>query len=213
MDLRAVEHAYKKYFAEMDLERRAFFKTLSKNIDCAAVLYPGSSNHITPSFYFPHVVYVDKNDDARQFFSNPSSVKQFIDRKKVYRRSSYIRFIPMDFCSPLPVEERSYDLLISLYAGGISRACKKYLKSGGILLTNNHHDDAGEAAMDDDFELTAALNVKGKKVKIVEHDLERYFVPRDKKSLKNTHFTVLSDKPEYRINADYYLFRKLVSGG
>ena len=47
--------------------------------------------------------------------------------------------------------EKSFDLLISQYAGFVSQHCKKYLKIGGILLVNNSHGDASMAKLDDDY--------------------------------------------------------------
>ena len=88
---------YQKYYLEPMHERAPLFKLTAEYIKCRSVLYPGCMVHITPSFYFPHVVYVDKHDVAHHFFSDLEAVKVYINRKKTYKRSAYIRFIEQDF--------------------------------------------------------------------------------------------------------------------
>jgi hypothetical protein len=64
------------------------------------------------------------------------------------------------------LRDASFDLLISLHAGGIARACQRYLRSGGILVSNNHHDAAGQAASGGGYELLAVI-----------HEQQRRYVP------------------------------------
>jgi len=82
---------YRKYYGDFEFERVGLFKFISENYACGEVLYPGCFIHITPSFYFPHVVYVDKDPVAVDFFTNQVDILQFVNRKKKYKRSAYIQ--------------------------------------------------------------------------------------------------------------------------
>jgi len=208
MQFKEISEVYRTYYVDVDLERAALFKLLSEKFNVRDVLYPGCLMHITPSFYFPHVVYVDRHEDARRFFSELDVVRSYIDRKKVYSRSNYIKFIAQDYKSPLALHHKSFDLLLSLYAGGIANACHTYLKPGGFLLSNNHHDDAGQAKHELGFELIAVIDQVGKACMLDEHSLDHYFLP--KKELLRKDLTPSSKRsPEkYTKCASYYLFRK-----
>ena len=137
---------YKKQYAEFQFERAGLFKLIREKFGCTEVLYPGSSVHITPSFYFPHVVYVDTSPTAVNFFADETAVLTHIDRKKTYKRSAYLRFIAQDYAEELPLPEESFDLLLALFAPNVVPTCQKYLKKGGILVTNNFQDEALTAA-------------------------------------------------------------------
>lgn len=200
---------YQKYVLDLKLERAGLFKAVENRYHSTTVLYPGSFIHITPSFYFPHVVYVDLNEVSLTCFANLNEVQAYVEHYKHYNRWSFIRFLPQDFTQPLPLHENSFDLLFALYAGGISQSCKKYLKAGGFLLSNNHHDDAGLACKDPDYELIAALQAKGENYTIIEEQLERYFEPKSLPGKKRKHQQQQNPWPEYRIKADYYIFKKL----
>lgn len=197
---------YKKYVADMGLERAEVFQAVRQWADVAAVLYPGCFIHVTPSFSFQHVVYVDYNDLARQFFADAPGVTRFVTGRKQYRQPPYIRFIAQDYTTPLPLRAGSFDLLLALYAGGIPQACWDYLRPGGLLLSNNHHDDAGWAARSEAYELAAVIHHKGSACRIEETGLDGYFVP--KTAARRRAGSGQTPYPEYTRRADYYLFRK-----
>ena len=203
-----ISQSYKTYYVDVGLERASLFKLLQKTFALRDVLYPGCLMHITPSFYFPHVAYVDIHENARLFFSDLSAVKSFIDRKKLYQRSTYIEFIEQDFNEALPLRIESYDLLISLYAGGIAHACHSYLKPGGILLSDDHHDDAGQAKRESGLELIAVIKKKGKDYLLDRQDLDNYFVTRNSTGKKSRQTSSKKMPEKYTNCADYYLFRK-----
>ena len=200
---------YSKYLVEMNFERCEVFKAIQGWASSATVLYPGSFIHVTPSFFYQHVVYVDRSPFAEQFFADVPGVFDFVTSRKQYRQPPFIRFIAQDYTVSLPLLENTFDLLISLYAGGISQACKAYLKVGGILLSNNHHDDAGEAARSRDFKLVAVMRHNGNICRFSETDLDSYFVPKKDVGTR-AHARYGSTKPEYTQNADYYLFKKVL---
>ena len=158
---------YRKHYTELQFERAGLFGLMQKVYGGSQALYPGCFVHLTPSFYFPHVVYVDQHPEALAFFVDLEAVSQLIERNKHYGRSTYIRFIAQDFTCPLPLPLASFDLLISLFAGGIARTCKRYLRPGGILISNNHHKDAQEAAVDVEFTFLSVICFKGGKYQVI----------------------------------------------
>ena len=199
---------YHRTYSEMNFERLAVFQAFQSQFPCQTVLYPGCFVHITASFVYPHVVYVDQNPNAVEFFANHHAVLQFINRRKIYRRRAYLRFISLDYTQPLPLKPGSFDLLLAIYAGGISLACKRYLKSGGFLISNNHQDDAGQAARDPEFDLVAVIRRAKDSFEIDLHSLKQYFIPLPQPvqaRLKRGH---ANPERHYSQDADYYLFRK-----
>lgn len=196
---------YKKYYVDMAMERTSVFAVMRDTYGCDTVLYPGCFIHVTPSFFFPHVVYVDVNDKAQELLADTDAVLDFVNSHKRYKKSVFVRFIAQDFTTPLPVKDSSFDLLIALYAGGITQACKRYLRIGGLLLTNDHHDDAGAAMRDGELALVAVMTRKEDAYQIVDHDLDQYFVPKKPSSVKSH----LSPTERYTRRAEYYVFRRI----
>jgi len=177
---------YTKYFATLGLERTALFETVKQVYGGQTVLYPGCYIHVTPSFYFQHVVYVDKSEASQQGFADLAAAGEFVSSRKHYRQNPYIRFIAQDFTLPLPLPEQSFDLLFSLYAGGIALACSRYLKVGGFLLSNNHHDDAAQAAHSGMFSLVGTMPEKDP-----------------------THDNPITDSVTSFISGNYYVFQRV----
>lgn len=206
MARQAAATVYEKYYAALSFERAGLFKALADRYAPATVLYPGSSVHVTPSFFFPHVVYVDSSDTSAAFFADRDAVLAFIAGRKHYQRSVYISFLAQDYTQPLPLREGSFDLLLSLYAAGVGRSCTKYLKPGGLLLSNDHYGDARDALADPRLALIAAIKRRGRAYRFTTGDLEGYLVPRPRGRRRGG-----QDVPrrQYRRSADAYLFRRL----
>jgi len=200
MDDRRIAVIYQEYVVAPDLERTALLEALRARCPReATVLYPGSSVHVTPSFFFQHVVYVDRSEMSRDFFARAQAVIELVNARKRYRQQPFIHFVEQDFTAELPVPESSFDVLLALYAGGISRACARYVKPGGCVLTNDHHGDARDAAELSGFELQAVVQERRGKLLFEDADLKRYVGPAG------------SDGPRHRspAKAAYYLFRRL----
>ena len=77
--------------------------------------------HVTPSFWLQHVVYVDRHGRAGRFFADEEGVRRFVNARRHYRPPAYLRFLSADYTRPLPLPEASFDLLLALYAPGVSR--------------------------------------------------------------------------------------------
>lgn len=197
---------YQQHYRAMQFERAGLLRALQATFPVTTVLYPGCFIHITPSFYFPHVVYVDNDPAAETFFSGTGDLLEFINRNKTFKRSAYLAFLCLDYTEPLPLQEGSFDLLLSLYAPGVALACRPYLASNGLLVTNNHQDDAGQAAREG-YILSGVIHQKGDQVSLSTEDLESYLIPKKTMVGKQPPGTQVSRWPEYTRNADYYLFR------
>ena len=64
---------------ENRMKREGLFRLLSESYEVQSVLYPGSYIHISPSFHFQEVVYVDMDKRANNLFSDPEIVA-FIEK-------------------------------------------------------------------------------------------------------------------------------------
>jgi hypothetical protein len=199
---------YRKYFAERQFERQDLFEIVAGKFDCPKVLYPGSFVHITPSFVFPEVVYVDNDKQAKKFFSS-EEVFAFIHERKAYQQAPQIKFHFANYRVGFEELPATFDLLISQYAGFVGMECKSYLKIGGLLLANNSHGDAGLAALDDDFQLIATFNIRKAQYSLSETKLEDYFIPKSTKPITKEYLIKLQKGVGYAKTANSYLFRKI----
>ncbi len=57
---------------------------------------------------------------SRRFFQDSDGVREIIAANEGAVGPEF-QFIPADYTDPLPLEAESYDLLLSLYAGPVSR--------------------------------------------------------------------------------------------
>jgi len=127
----------------------------------ARVLYPGSYVDIAPSVWFDDVTYVDTDKRAAKFFDHAVAVLQLIDTKRrtvdMPTETATITFHHLDYRTPLPATDESFDLLVSLYAGFVCEHCTDHLRVGGTLLVNPSHGDAAMASIDARYELTGVI--------------------------------------------------------
>ena len=190
--------AYRSIYKEMNFERLELFRFVAETYPCKEVLYPGSSIHVTPSFVFPHVVYVDKSAEAKSFFDNQKEVLDFVSLNREYKRKPFLKFIHQDYSQPLPLRKGSFDLLLSFFAGTVAPICGQYLREGGLLVTNQRKE------ADETFELVMAIRFQGGKYRLIsEAD-----IPAEeavKKYLRQSHRGL-----EYSEKEIYFIFEKYV---
>lgn len=200
---------YNHYYIDRKFERLNLFRQLEAKYGGTNVLYPGSFVHVTPSFVYPTAVYVDKDDEAKKFFANPSNYA-FVDKRKHYKGDSTVRFHTVDFQSGISEPEESFDLLISFFTGFVTRYCKRYLKRGGLLLVNDSHGDATLASIDPDFQLVAVGNQTEGKYTLADTYLDTYFVAKADNTILTPEWV---DKHlrgfKFRRMADVYLFQRV----
>ncbi len=204
-----ITDSYNRFYSALNFERAGLFELIKAEYGCNTVLYPGCSIHITPSFYFQHVVYVDISELAKEFFQDDQNILSIINSNKKYKQSAYIQFIHSDYTKKLSVRENNFDLLLSIYAGGITESCKKYIKPGGIIVSNNHHNDAQQALKDSSFRLEALIRRKGKKYHMENGTGEEMFKVLQEHSMPLRYMKNSSSGMKYVDNEYYFVFRKI----
>ena len=188
--------------------RYGLFKILNDNFTINTATYPGSYIDITPSLFFPKTYYIDTDKKAKKFFANEKEIIEYIEKNKTYDEETNLRFYSEDYRKKFDDIIDSSDLLISLYAGFISKYCKDLLKKNGVIIANNSHGDASMAHLDDDFIFFGVINYQNKKYYLKTENLDKFFIPKKnitvtKELLEKTNRGVGYTKP-----ANYYLFKK-----
>jgi hypothetical protein len=181
------------------------FRLLSDKFRLESGLYPGSFVHITPSLVVPLMVYVDMDKRCEPFF-NSEQTRAFVDKNKEYEESATYRFHKADFSKNFQEANVSFDILISLYAGFISKYCGEYLRKGGILLANNSHGDAPLAYLDKRFELIGVVKRGGNRFSYSDKALNSYFIPTGKKPIEKETIEKTMKGPAYTKVAYAYVF-------
>nr|WP_319473703.1 hypothetical protein [uncultured Sphaerochaeta sp.] len=174
----SIPSLYQRFFIDKQDERKQLFLKLAQKHQPSKGLYPGSFVHITPSMFIRDMTYIDMDRRMKSFFED-EKVSQFLEEHKTYTESPIVSWYMADYAKPLPIEENSFDIMFSFYAGFISRDCKKYLKPEGFLICNNSHGDSTLAFLDDDYVLTGVIKRRGENFTISENDLDTYFIKKD----------------------------------
>lgn len=199
---------YDKYHLDRADERFGMFESMATHFSIERVLYPGSFVHVTPSFIFPNVTYVDMERRAKQFFA-ASELSKLIAKRKVYTDESQIQFHHQNYTKPLPEQDETFGLLVSQYAGFVSQNCKRYLRIGGWLLANNSHGDAGMANLDADYELVGVVNRRGSKFNFSAKNLEKYFIPKKDISITKEYLEKIQRGIGFQKSAFAYVFKRI----
>lgn len=199
---------YEKNHLIKDDERLGLFQRLSDEYSIEEVLYPGSYAHITPAFIFPVVIFNDVYKKLQNFYES-DEIKEYINTRKFYSVKANYSYICADYKSPLPITDSEFDLLISQYAGFISRACKQYLKIGGILVVNNSHGDASMASISPEYVLNAIINKRGRNFILSTRDLEKYFIPKKDVEITEEFLEKHMRGVGYTKTATDYIFKRI----
>lgn len=186
------------------------FSALAEAFTIGRVLYPGSYVHLTPSFIFPTVVYVDTDSRAKKFFADRSGIETLVNKRKQYEEPPRFTFHHADYTIALNEPDESFDLLVSLYAGFVSEACKRYLRLGGWLLANNSHGDASMASIDPDYELVAAIEHRSHRYRLVYKGLDTYFLPKRDVEVTSELLRSTGRGIGYTKPASAYVFRRRI---
>lgn len=198
-----IQKDYESYARKIG-NRVPLYNTVKQAFKINKVLYPGSHIDIAPSLVFPSVTYIDNFKGTKKFFDHKNDVSKYIYINKVFNGDSEFIYLNEDY-ERVKLNQQ-YDLLISLYAGFISIACKQYLKQGGILLCNDSHGDATLAYLDSDFDFIGIVDSNGK---IKNKGLEAYFTYARKRLIDKEKVLREMKGPKYKLRAEYYLFRKI----
>ncbi len=198
---------YQNYYAAIRFERQGLFQLVHEQYGCKEALYPGSSVHITPSFYIPHVVYVDKSNDAAQFFSNKNAVIEQISHHKKYKRSAFFQFLHQDYTQALPIQHQ-FDLLIALFAPQVIHNCTQYIKKNGIVLVHPFQNNLYDAANDPELIFESVIQFTKNLYQIIPPD-KTGIDPFLKSSPPRKYLKQNSNSVDYIENEMYFIFRKI----
>jgi len=198
---------YEEYIAKIG-DRYNLFKLLKDNFSIKTIVYPGSYIDITPSFFFPTSYYIDTDKKAKKFFENEYLILEYIKKNKTYKEDIKIKYYPKDYRMNFQGIINPLDLLISLYAGFISKYCKNLLKKNGLLIANNSHGDASMAQLDNDLGFYGVINYRNKKYYLSKEGLDEYFIPKKNIIVKEELLEKTNRGIAYKKSANYYLFIK-----
>jgi hypothetical protein len=140
-------------------DRLRLFRAIGRIVEATSVLYPGSYVDIAPSMAFATVTYVDVDNRAQRFFGDAAGVRDIVVCQPGAPSDPEIAFVHSGYTNALPLDEHSFDLLVSLYAGFISEHCTDHLKIGGTLLAKPSHGDAAMASVDPRYQLSGSWSL------------------------------------------------------
>lgn len=186
------------------------FTAVAASFPIEQVLYPGSYVDIAASFVFDDVIYVDTDRKAAAFFRDEASVDELIALNQTSDRPREWEFISADYTSVLPLAEGSVGLLVSLYAGFVSRACGRFIRPGGLLLVNSSHGDVAMASIDPRFELVAVVNHRTGRYTVGNANLESYLIPKRDVAITESVIESSGRGIPYTKSPFAYVFRRTV---
>ncbi len=199
---------YREHHVDKSDERLGVFAGLVEHFGLSNALYPGSFVHVTPSFVIPRVVYVDSDKRARAFFDDPRTI-EIVKRHRRYDAIPTIGYHHGDYTEAIDEADESFELLISQYAGFVSRACKRYLKVGGVLVANNSHGDASMARLDPDYELVSVYRRRGELFTFSFGELETYMIPKSGEEPTRATLEQTMRGPSFTRPVAGYVFRRV----
>lgn len=198
---------YEEYMSKIG-DRYSIYKIITDKYQIQSAIYPGSHIDITPSFLIPKVIYVDNFSGTVKFFKESDEIIEYVNKKKEYLNACDISFINSDYYKSLDIAP--VDLIISMYAGFVSQATKRYLKIGGILLANDSHGDATLAYVDKSFKLIGVISDQSGVIQYDEDALDKYFVLSKNKEVDLDQVRLKMKGPKYIHNEGIYVFEKIL---
>jgi len=197
--------ALKKYFEiyrEIGLERVDLFNAIKNRYNPESVLYPGSSVHITLSFIFQNVTYVDPSPLSSDFFKSMEEIKDLIAREARYKQKPYFRYFNrrLEECNEIAGE--TFDLVFTSFSGKMIEAGWKFLNYRGVYISNNHFNELSTIDSTRGAAYQGYFSVVGGKYVFTETQ-ERSSIKEPPKVYKNNE----SSGVKYLNNERYYVIR------
>lgn len=190
-------------------DRLRLFQTVGDFVGATSVLYPGSFVDVAPSFVFDSVTYVDTDRQAARFFADEAGVDELIGLNRTRPGRAAWRFMNADYRSDLDLPDRSFGLLVSLYAGFVSEHCTRYLRSGGWLLVNSSHGDTAMASIGPEYSLAAVVKARSGAYSVTQGNLDGYLIPKRATEISVALLHETGRGVAYTRSPFAYLFRKV----
>lgn len=189
-------------------DRQQLFSAVAEAVDATSVLYPGSYVDLTPAFVWPEVSFVDLDRRANRFFADQDGIDSLLADHGVDPNDRSVSFLHADYQQPLELDDESFDLLISLYAGFVSEHCTRYVRVGGHLLVNSSHGDAAMASIDPRYQLRAAITARSGVHRVSSTDLDSYLIPKRPIDVTREHLHRTGRGIAYTKSPWAYLFQR-----
>jgi len=146
---------YHQIYINLQFERTGLFKLIRKILPIKSAFYPGCSFHITPSFFFETVYYVDKSDAVANFFADEKTIKKIIEPRQEVANPVW-KFFHLDVEDSLSVIPE-VDLVIALNGGDVLMHAFSKAKVKGYVLTSSNF--SGEHFLKSDDRYSHLLNI------------------------------------------------------
>jgi len=190
-------------------DRESLFQVIADAFTVDRALYPGSYVDISASFVFSEVTYVDIDNTAAVFFRDTAGVDALIARHGRQPGMAKWAFIHADYSDSLGLDDGSFDLLVSLYAGFVSRSCARYLRRGALLVVNASHGDVAMASIDPRLELVAVIDHRSGRYTVSDANLESYLIPKRETEITEAAVKASGRGIPYTKSPFAYLFRRV----
>lgn len=188
-------------------DRKRLFTTVRAAIGEGSVLYPGSYVDVGASMAFSSVTYVDLDKRAARFFTDTEGVSGIIVSEGGSSTAT-VNFVHGDYTTNCGLEQESFDVLVSLYAGFVSEACTDYLRIGGTLLVNSSHGDAAMASIDRRYQLSGVVTSRSGNYRVRNDELNTYLIPKKPVTITRQSLHELGQGVAYTKSPFAYLFTR-----
>ncbi|WKN42067.1 hypothetical protein [Tunicatimonas pelagia] len=195
-----VREKYRSLYQSLNFERRGLFALVHSEWGDRNTLYPASSIHITPSFFFSRVTYLDKSAVAAKFFQDQQAVQRLVNQEKVYRKEASINFLHQDFQKEMLLPNHDFNLLISLFGGNLIQQFAGCLIPNGLILTCNRFSGQQQVAEIRYTHLATIQYRRGKYIIVESSTTPRH---SNKDFIRNSR-----RQWQFKDNEQYYIYQK-----
>jgi hypothetical protein len=176
MDIKDIEFNYTKYYKSINFERSGLFDCIKKNFKSNNVVYIGSSIHITPSFYFQNVTYIDNSGLSRSFFHTPGNVAAYISSFKKYKSNPHVTYNNVDYQNYKLNSQCNYDIALCIYSPNSLATAIHCIKKKGIIIYLPLPSDTSFLKYQHMLQLTGVLQYKRNKYVLDKKRVQEKYV-------------------------------------
>lgn len=164
-------NAYEQLYVKLQFERAGLFRLIKKTFPINMVFYPCCSFHITPSFFFSKVYYLDKSEAVASFFKDEVQVNKIIQARKEVSQSDW-RFFHSDLEASLE-NIPEVDLVIALFGGDVLRHAFEKTKPRGFILTSSEFSGETILSNDNRYKCLSSIAFQSGEYRILKSPIRR----------------------------------------